>query len=113
MRGNEGFHNNRGAIVENSAGGDIRLRDNRFNFNDVPGSTGATGITINNSDGVLIEDNEARSNAAFGLHLTTGSDNNVVVSNFFLDNPIDIRNEGTGNCGSPNALATGDPLPPC
>jgi parallel beta-helix repeat protein len=111
--GNEGYHNNRGVIVENSAGGEIQIRDNRFNFNDVPGFSGPVGILINNSDGVAIEGNDARGNAAFGLHLTIGSDGNVALSNSLLGNPIDIRDQGSGNCGAGNTFTTGDPLPPC
>jgi parallel beta-helix repeat protein len=113
VRGNQAYHNTRGVIVENSAGGDIRVLDNRFNFNDVPGFAGAAGIVINNSDGVLVEGNEARSNLDFGLHLTPGSDANVVLSNSLLGNLVDIRNQGSGNCGAGNTFATGDPLPPC
>jgi parallel beta-helix repeat protein len=113
VRGNEAFHNTRGVIVENSAGGDVQVSDNVFNFNDVPGFAGAAGIVINNSDGVLVEGNEARSNLDFGLHLTPGSDGNVVLSNTLLGNPVDIRDQGSGNCGAGNTFATGDPLPPC
>lgn len=113
FRGNEAFHNTRGVIVENSAGGDIRVSDNVFNFNDVPGFAGAAGIVINNSDGVLVERNEARGNLDFGLHLTPGSDRNTILSNTLLDNPVDLRNQGSGNCGTGNTFATGDPLPPC
>jgi parallel beta-helix repeat protein len=100
-------------IVENSAGGDIRVSDNVFNFNDVLGFAGAAGIVINNSDGVLVERNEARGNLDFGLHLTPGSDRNTILSNTLLDNPVDLRNQGSGNCGTGNTFATGDPLPPC
>ena len=113
VRGNEAYRNTRGVIVENSAGGDIRVSDNRFNFNDVPGFAGAAGIVINNSDGVLIERNQARNNADFGLHLTAGSDDNVARSNSFLGNPIDVRDQGSGNCGAGNTFLTGDALPPC
>jgi parallel beta-helix repeat protein len=113
VRGNEAFHNTRGVIVENSAGGDIRVSDNVFNFNDVPGFAGAAGIAINNSDGVLVERNEARGNLDFGLHLTPGSDRNTILSNTLLDNPVDLRNQGSDNCGTGNTFATGDPLPAC
>ena len=113
VRGNEAYRNNRGVIVENSAGGDIRVSDNTFNFNDVPGFAGAAGIVINNSDGVLVERNEARNNADFGLHITAGSDDNRVLSNSLLGNPVDIRDQGSGSCGAGNTFVTGDPLPPC
>lgn len=113
LSGNVAYHNNRGVIVENSAGGDIQVKDNVLSFNDIPGFSGPVGILINNSDGVTVEGNEARHNAAFGLHLTPGSDDNVVLSNTLLDNPVDIRNQGSGNCGSGNTFSTGDPLLPC
>jgi parallel beta-helix repeat protein len=113
FRGNEAFHNTRGVIVENSAGGDIRVSDNVFNANDVPGFAGAAGIVIHNADGVLVERNEARNNLDFGLHLTPGSDGNTILSNTLLGNPIDIRNQGSGNCGTGNTSATGDTLAPC
>jgi predicted transcriptional regulator of viral defense system len=38
---------------------------------------------------------------------------NSAVFNQLLDNTVDIRNQGTGNCGSDNAFSTGDALPPC
>lgn len=113
LSGNVAYHNNRGVIVENSAGGDIQVRDNVLSFNDIPGFSGPVGILINNSDGVTVAGNEVRDNAAFGLHLTPGSDDNVVLSNTLLDNPVDIRNQGSGNCGSGNTFSTGDPLLTC
>jgi parallel beta-helix repeat protein len=60
-----------------------------------------------------VEQNEVARNAMFGLHLTSDSDRNLIDGNRFLSNPIDISNQGTGNCGSGNASVTGDALPPC
>jgi hypothetical protein len=37
----------------------------------------------------------------------------VIDDNAFLDNPVDVRDEGLGNCGQANMFQTGDPLPPC
>lgn len=110
----EAYGNLRGLIVENSAGGEIRVRRNDFHHNDVTVAPGLpTGILITNSDGVRVQQNEVASNARFGLHLTEDSDRNLIDANRFLGNPIDIRNQGTGNCGSGNSAQTGDALPPC
>jgi parallel beta-helix repeat protein len=113
LANSDSYGNNRGVIVENSAGGDIRVRGNQFHDNNVPGLAGPVGILLNNSDGVLIQSNEVRHNGAFGLRLTNGSDGNVIDDNAFLDNPVDVRDEGSGNCGRANMFQTGDPLPPC
>jgi nitrous oxidase accessory protein NosD len=113
LRDSESYANNRGVIVENSAGGDIRVVGNTLHHNDLPGFGGPVGILVNASDGVRIHDNESRANGAFGLQLTAESGGNVVTGNTILGNPVDIANDGTGNCGSDNTFATGDPLPPC
>jgi parallel beta-helix repeat protein len=116
VTGNESYGNNRGLIVENSespVANYIQVRDNEFHDNNIPGFTGPTGILINNSDGVVMQGNQVRSNAEFGLHLSPTSDRNVVTNNAIVGNPIDIRDQGTGNCGSGNSFETGDALPPC
>jgi parallel beta-helix repeat protein len=110
----EAYGNLRGLIVENSAGGEIRVRRNDLHHNNVTVPPALpTGILITNSDGVRVEQNEVASNARFGLHLTEDSDRNLIDANRFIGNPIDISNEGTGNCGSDNASETGDALSPC
>lgn len=110
----ESYGNLRGLIVENSAGGEIRVRRNDLHHNNVTVPPALpTGILITNSDGVRVEQNDVASNARFGLHLTEDSDRNLIDANRFLGNPIDVRNQGTGNCGSGNASETGDALPPC
>jgi parallel beta-helix repeat protein len=114
LRGSHSYANNRGLIVENSAGGDIRVTGNQFHDNDVPNPVSPpTGILITNSDGIFVGGNEVRDNARIGLHITADSDDNLIDDNTILGNPVDTRNEGTGNCGSGNVFETGDPLPPC
>jgi parallel beta-helix repeat protein len=114
LRRSESYANLRGLIVENSAGGDIRVVRNDLHDNETAiGPALPTGILITNSDGVVLERNEVEGNGRFGLHLTSDSDANVIDDNAFLGNPVDVRNEGSGNCGSGNEFATGDALPPC
>jgi nitrous oxidase accessory protein NosD len=109
----ESLGNHRGVIVENSAGGEIVVEQSFIHDNRVPieGST-PTGVFINNSDGVRVLENEIARNG-IGLDLSPNSDRNSAVFNQLLDNTVDIRNQGTGNCGTDNAFSTGDVLPPC
>jgi nitrous oxidase accessory protein NosD len=109
----ESVKNHRGVIVEDSTSdATIRVANNLIHDNTVPvpGSTPA-GIFIHNSDGVQVDENELRRND-IGLHLSSGSDGNVAAYNLF-DNPVDVLDEGTGNCGIENLAFTGDALPPC
>jgi nitrous oxidase accessory protein NosD len=109
----ESHDNHRGVIVENSAGGRIGVAQNDIHDNRVPiGGSTPTGIFIHNSDGVTVYENEIARNG-IGLHLSPNSDGNSAAFNFFLDNALDIRNQGTGNCGLDNSVSTGDALPPC
>jgi parallel beta-helix repeat protein len=114
LRRSESYGNLRGLIVENSEGGDIRVARNDFHDNEIAiGPALPTGVLITNSDGVVLERNEVDGNAMFGLHVTANSDGNLINDNTFLGNPVDVRNEGSGNCGSGNEFTTGDALPPC
>jgi parallel beta-helix repeat protein len=113
VRDNEAFGNNRGIIVENSAGGDIRLRNNYVHDNTRGGEGEPTGIFLHNGDGVLIGDNRVSRNGTYGIHLDSNSDGNELNDNTVRGNPTDILDEGSGNCGSGNASASGDPIPPC
>jgi nitrous oxidase accessory protein NosD len=106
----DAFDNRRGVIVENSAGGEIVVEQNFIHDNRVP--IQPTGVFIHNSDGVRVLENEIARNG-IGLHLDQNSDGNSALFNSLLDNEVDIRNQGTGNCGTDNAFSTGDPLPPC
>jgi nitrous oxidase accessory protein NosD len=106
----DAFDNRRGVIVENSAGGEIVIERNFIHDNRVP--IQPTGVFIHNSDGVRVLENEITRNG-IGLHLDQNSDGNSALFNSLLDNEVDIRDRGTGNCGTDNAFSTGDPLPPC
>ena len=105
--------NNKGIIVEDSAGGDIALLSNEVHENDIPGIGEEVGIWLNASDGVRIAPNRIRANGSVGLLLTPDSDNNLITGNEITANPTDVLNEGLGNCGSANTFATGGPLAPC
>ena len=114
LRGSQSHQNHRGLIVENSSGGEIRVTRNEFHGNVVSVDVfPPTGVLINNSDGVLVEANTISDNGTFGLLLSSGSDGNVINRNAFFGNPVDIENQGSGNCGSGNEFTTGDALPPC
>jgi parallel beta-helix repeat protein len=114
LRGSQSHRNHRGLIVENSSGGEIRVIRNQFHANAVAvGLSPPTGVLINNTDGVFVEANTMSDNGMFGLHLSPGSDRNVIDRNAFFGNPVDIENQGSGNCGSGNEFTTGDGLPPC
>lgn len=105
--------NNKGIIVEFSAGGDIAVFKNEIRDNDIPGVGEQVGLFVFDSDGVQIDANRIRGNGQAGLVLTAGSDNNSINDNEITANPLDVRNEGAGNCGSGNVFATGGPLTPC
>jgi parallel beta-helix repeat protein len=114
VRGNRTSGNNKGIIVELSAGGSIRVEGNDVRDNALPGPFGEpVGIFINQSDGVQLAGNSVLNNGSVGIHLTPDADANVLNGNTVTGNPTDIRNEGSGNCGSGNVASTGDPLPPC
>jgi parallel beta-helix repeat protein len=114
LRGSQSHQNHRGLIVENSSGASIRVVGNQFHANTVPvGFSPPTGVSINNSDGVLVQGNTMNANGMFGLHIGPGSDGNVIERNSLFGNPVDIENQGSGNCGSGNEFTTGDALPPC
>jgi parallel beta-helix repeat protein len=113
VRGNDAYGNNKGAIVEFSAGGSIRLEDNDLHDNSLLGTGEPTGLLVFDSDGVQITDNRIRKNGGLGLHLTSNADANVLTRNVIAGNATDVLNEGSGNCGSGNVFATGGPLPPC
>jgi len=119
VRRSEAYDNNRGVIIESSAGGDIQVLENDLHDNNVvlppPASLFAppTGLLLNAADGVLVQRNRVANNGEYGVRLTADSDHNVITENQFLGNPVDVLDLGTGNCGSNNEFQTGDPLPPC
>lgn len=110
---NETVGNNKGVIVEFSAGGEIVVFSNEIDENAVPGIGEQVGLFVNDSDGVRIASNRIRANGHAGLVLTPNADNNLITDNEITGNPVDVRNDGLGNCGSANTFATGGPLGAC
>jgi parallel beta-helix repeat protein len=113
VEGNQADGNNKGIIVENSNGGDILIQENDLHDNTLPALRDQVGIYISRSDAVRVVGNTVTGSGHFGVQLTEDSDGNLVEGNTITGNPIDILNQGTGNCGSGNAFSTGDALPPC
>lgn len=108
---NEAFGNNRGIIVENSAGGDLRFKDNRIHGNRSAGEGTPSGIFVHNSDGVLFSGNTIHDNGTYGVHIDPGSDGNRFFGNTVSRNPgANFLDEGSGNCGARNHP---NPFPPC
>jgi parallel beta-helix repeat protein len=110
---NRSFANNKGIIVEFSAGGDIAVFSNEVHDNNIPGIGEQVGLFVFDSEGVRIQSNRIRNNGQAGLVLTPNADNNSITDNEITGNPVDVRNEGLGNCGAGNTFATGGPLSPC
>ena len=106
---NDAYRNNRGIIVEDSAGGRIRVIGNSVHDNSSPGEGTPAGIFVRNSDAVLFSGNKALDNGSFGIHLDANSDRNRLFDNTARRNPGgNFRDEGSGNCGSgnhPNAFS--------
>jgi parallel beta-helix repeat protein len=120
VEGNDLFGTNRGLIVEDSylVTARIRVADNRFHGNDLPGTgtasrfhgndlpgTGtASGIFVHSSHGVTFTGNNADGNAddngVYGIHLDSASDGNRLFDNVFTGNPVPVLDQGDGNCGS-------------
>ncbi|MCL4288402.1 MAG: right-handed parallel beta-helix repeat-containing protein [Thermoleophilia bacterium] len=110
IRGNTASGNNRGVIVEDSAGVDIRVVDNVLNRNGIGGEGIPSGIFVHNSDGMLFTGNRADDNGVYGIHVDATSDGNVLRGNRAAGNgTADFFDEGAGTCGSGNSF----PLPAC
>jgi parallel beta-helix repeat protein len=114
---NETFLNHQGIIIENSAGGRIQVAHNEVHDNKTAGveTEEASGIFIHHSDGVAIRSNSVESNGDIGVNIDADSDHNRLINNLITNNPLDVNNQGTSNCGSGNNIGTkaGNPLPPC
>ena len=119
---NVATENNRGILIEDSAGnGGIQVASNTTDSN-TNGFT-PTGIFLRNTDGVVINDNSATGNPYAGIHLDVTSDDNRVLNNTATGNATgaqggaaaDLLNEGAGNCGSGNTFGStaGNPLGIC
>jgi len=102
IQGNDSFGNVRGIIVENSAGGKIRVTGNDVHDN------GVTGIWITNSDGVRVDTNLVQDNSYSGVELDVFSDHNLVRGNTASGHIYDLANDSgnTGNCWLDNAYTT-------
>lgn len=114
---NATFLNHQGIIIENSGGnGIVQVSNNSTHHNDGPGVEGnESGIFLNNSNHVRIRNNTVQDNGEFGVNIGSTSDNNRLVGNTITQNPTDLNNQGSGNCGSGNTIGsrTGNPLTPC
>ena len=111
VHGNEVFRNNRGIIVEDSAGGRVRLIENVAHDNKTSGEGTPSGVFLHNSDGVFLRGNQAYRNGVYGFHLDPNSDRNRLFANAAAANPGgNFVDEGTGNCGARNLP---DSFPPC
>ena len=114
---NATFLNHQGIIIENSFGNSIiQVANNDTHRNNIAGvGEPASGIFINNSDGVRIRSNTVQNNGEFGVNISAGSDDNRLVQNTITDNPVDLNNQGSGTCGSGNTIGSrsGNPLTPC
>jgi parallel beta-helix repeat protein len=114
LRGNDSFGNNRGIIVEESAGARIVLLRNRIYGNTEAGEGAPTGIWFHDADGVRAVENRVTGSGEFGIHLSPGSDGNKLNGNIARGNPTNLLDEGSGNCGSGNRFGdSGNLLPPC
>src|SRR2546429_493773 len=100
-QGNTLYENNRGIIVEDSAGVSLIVRRNLLhaNAND--------GLFLHNSDGIVITSNTASDNGYAGIELDPNSDGNLVKGNRSRGHPYDLANGGgTGNCFRDNVYTT-------
>jgi parallel beta-helix repeat protein len=114
VHGNVSRGNNRGVIVEDSAGGRIVVKNNELNRNRAAGEGTPSGIFLHNADGVEIEGNAVNGDGEIGIHLDPNSDDNALHDNVVRDNPTNLLDEGSGNCGSGNRFGdSGNLLPPC
>ena len=110
VSGNTLDGNNRGVIVEDSFGVDIRVIGNELNGNVLEGEGIPSGIYVTNSDGTLIRRNVADRNGEYGIHLDGATDNTLLVGNSAKKNgTAALLDEGTGNCGKQNSF----PIPAC
>jgi parallel beta-helix repeat protein len=114
VRGNDSFQNNRGIIVEDSAGGRIVLLGNEIHDNAAAGEGAPTGIWLHEADGVRLVENRVTESGELGIHISSGSDDNELNRNVVRRNPTNLLDEGSGNCGSGNRFGrSGNLLPPC
>ena len=102
IQGNESYGNVRGIIVENSAGGTIRVIGNDVHDNQT------TGIWITNSDRVRVDSNLVQDNSYSGIELDSLSDRNLIKGNTAGGHQYDLANDNgaSGNCWVDNVYTT-------
>jgi nitrous oxidase accessory protein NosD len=112
VRDNVATGNNRGLIVQETVdeGVDVRVSDNRFDANTVPGEGDPAGIFLDRADGVVLERNRAAGNGVYGVQIGNDSDRTRLFTNDFASNPTPVLDEGGETCGAGNAP---NPFPPC
>jgi parallel beta-helix repeat protein len=114
---NATYLNHQGVIVEDSGfDGIVVLSNNNIHHNTGNGVEGSrAGIFLHNSDLVRMRNNTIRNNGDFGINLDPNSDNNRLFDNTVNSNPMDLVNDGSGNCGSGNTFGStsGNPLGTC
>ena len=99
---NETFGNNMGIIIEEvEPEADVEVRNNDTHDN-------GRGIFVHVSDAVLFANNQIADNA-LGIHIDSGSDDNVFNNNTLSGNDDNLLDEGSGNCGSGNSPEIFDP----
>lgn len=102
VRENETFGNNMGIIIEEvEPDADVVVANNDTHDN-------GKGIFVHVSDAVSFTNNDIVDNA-LGIHIDSGSDDNVFTNNTLTDNDDDLDDEGSGNCGSGNSPEIFDP----
>jgi parallel beta-helix repeat protein len=106
---NEVYGNNVGILVEDSAGVQMRVRNNSVHGNDASGLSVPAGIYSRRSDGIRYVDNRIRNNGQYGIRLDSQSQDNVFFGNRFAHNPTPLLDQGSGNCGSGNVPDLFDP----
>jgi parallel beta-helix repeat protein len=108
VRDSDAVRNNRGVIVEETEPGHVAVSRNFLARNRAPGHGPPTGIWLHLADGVRIIENAIQGNGEYGVHLDPDSDDNRLVRNEGRGNPVDLFNEGTGNCGRENLFETAE-----
>jgi parallel beta-helix repeat protein len=102
VRDNTTFGNAQGIIIEEvEPDADVLVEENFTHDN-------GKGIFVHVSDAVLFRDNDIDDNSV-GIHIDSGSDDNVFNDNTLSGNDDNLNDEGAGNCGAGNSPAIFDP----
>jgi parallel beta-helix repeat protein len=109
-REDEAFGSIRGILVDDAAFGTVTVIGNALHDNVAPDGETSSGISFENSDGSLIQQNRVSDNGTYGIHLNTSSDQNRVFDNGISGSgELDAFDEGTGNCWNGTTAGTSDP----